>query len=399
MMSKKTVVSLVASVLILGGGLALTVAMWVLMPEAEKVPVEEVAILVDAVEATPSNAPAMIEASGSVAADQQVMVSPEVAGRVASVSDELVPGGRFAKGQVLFRVDSRTYEAQVTQRQAQVAQAELEVQLEQGRQRIAEREWALLGSAQEGANADIALRKPQLASVLAQLESARAALAQAELDLERTAVRAPFNAVVVSESVDVGQVVNAASQAVMLVGTDRARVQVQVPVEQLAFLSIPGVNDASEGSRAWVRQSLGGGAVVERPAQLHRLVGQLDPQTRSASLVLMVEDPQAGDGLPLLPGAYVSVEIEGKPIDNGIQVVRRALYDGDTVWVADAEDRLERRSVKVGHRGPEHVVVIDGLKPGERIVTSALSMPLNGTRVRFSGDGDAEAAADPSAGE
>ena len=394
MIRTRVLISAFLSLAVVTGAVVLAFGLYFLMPSAERVPVEEVAVLVNVMEASPSDAPAQVETRGSVTADQQIIVSPEVAGRVVSVSDELVPGGRFSKGEVMFRVDSRTYAAQVTQRLAQVAQAELEVQLEQGRQQIAEREWELVGDGTQGANTDIALRKPQMTSILAQRESALAALDQAELDLERTAVRAPFNAVVVNESVDVGQVVNSASQAAMLVGTDRARVQVQVPVEQLAHIEIPGLRGAEAGSKAWVRQALGNGEGVERPAEVHRLVGQLDQQTRSATLVLMVDSPQSGEGLPLLPGAYVSVQIEGTPVQDAVRLNRSSVYDGNVVWLVNPEGRLERRTVEIGFRGADDVYVVGGLERGERVVTSALSMPLSGTRVRLSEDVDAKAAAD-----
>ncbi len=250
------------------------------------------------------------------------------------------------------------------------------------------------GSAQAiyGSLANVDVRY-QLANVEAQLESARAALKQAELDVARTAVRAPFNAVVTSEAVDVGQVVSSASQTVSLVGTDRARVEVALPVEQLANVDIPGVN-AEQGSTATVTQSLGQAGSIVRTATAHRLVGELDPQTRTATVVMLIEDPAAsGDGLPLMPGAYVSVDIEGRSVDQAIAVPRSALSEGDSLWLVDAEGRLDRRTVEIGFRGAQSVYISAGLEPGEKVVVSAVSMPLPGMKVRVAGE--ASAAAEP----
>lgn len=391
-MIRKVLTRFVIPLVVVLMGVACAGAFIALKPSADKAPAEEVALLVEVMEARPGEAPARIRTTGTVSADQAVTLSPEVAGRVRSVSPELVPGGRVTEGEVLFRLDARNYTAVLAQRKAALAQAELEHQLELGRQEVARREWQLLGSDKTGASEDIALRKPQLAAAEANLESARAALAQAEADVARTAVRAPFNAVVTAEMVDVGQVVSSASQAVSLVGTDRARVEVQLPVEQLANVEIPGVN-GELGSRATVTQSLGAGQSVVRAATVHRLVGQLDPQTRTATLLLLVEDPAGGEGLPLMPGAYVSVDIEGRSVAEAVAVPRSALHEGDGLWLASAEDRLERRAVDIGFRGTEVVYVTGGLTEGDRVITSALSMPVPGMKVRVAGEPAAAAPA------
>lgn len=373
-------------------GVACAGAFVALKPSADKAPAAEVALLVETMEARLDSAPARVRTTGTVSADQAVTLSPEVAGRVRSVSPELVPGGRVAEGEVLFRLDARNYTAARAQRKAALAQAELEHQLELGRQEVARREWALLGADKAGASEDIALRKPQLAAAEANLESARAALAQAEADVARTVVRAPFNAVITAEAVDVGQVLSSASQAVSLVGTDRARVEVQLPVEQLEHVDIPGVN-AEVGSRATVTQALGQDASVVRSATVHRLVGQLDPQTRTASLLLLIEDPAGDGGLPLLPGAYVAVDIEGRAVEGAVAVPRSALYEGDSLWLVGEDERLERREVAIGFRGAERVYVTGGLSGGERVVTSAVSTPIPGMKVRVSGEPAAAAPA------
>ena len=86
--------------------------------------------------------------------------------------------------------------------------------------------------------------------------------------------------------------------------------------------------------------------------------------------------------LPLMPGAFVDVEIDGRPLAGGIEVPRRAVYDGDTVWTVDGEDRLRDKKVVVGFGDAQHVVITDGLSPGDRVVTSPLAAPLAGSQVR-----------------
>ena len=277
----------------------------------ERAAPEVAAAAVEVVQVSASDAPATIRATGVVTAAQEVTLIPQVAGRVVEISDKLLPGGRFAKGEVLARIDPRDYQLAVAQSSSAVKQAELELQLEGGRQEIARREWAMLG---DGGESALALRQPHLAVAQQSLEAARSGLAQAQINLERTLLRAPFNAVVLSEGLDVGQVVGQSSQAARLAGTDRARVIVSVPVESLRLIDIPGLG-ADRGSEVMVTQALGAAAPIRRAGRVVRLGGELDPETRAGQLIIEIDAPMAGGDLPLLPGAFVDAEIRGRAQD------------------------------------------------------------------------------------
>jgi RND family efflux transporter MFP subunit len=262
------------------------------------------------------------------------------------------------------------------------------LELERSRGAVAEREWALVGEGRSAEEAPLALRRPQLSSAQAALASAEATLATAKLNLERTSLRAPFDAIVLSEGVDVGQVVGAATQVATLVGTARMRVEVRVPVEALAVLEIPGMG-AQQGSRATVTQRLTTGAAgdqqITRAGHLVGLGGQIDAATRSATVLVGIEDPLGdGSGLPLLPGAYVEVDLQGRPVEGAIGVPRLGIREGTVAWVVGAEDRLERRDVTVGWRAEDQVFVTSGLAVGDRVVTSPMSLPVPGMAVRVS---------------
>ena len=98
---------------------------------------------------------------------------------------------------------------------------------------------------------------------------------------------------------------------------------------------------------------------------------------------MAVDQPLAtpDTALPLLPGAYVDVEIEGRPLEDTITIPRTALSQGNLVWVVSADNRLQRREVSIGWRERDAVVVVDGLRPGERVVTSPLASPVEGMAV------------------
>lgn len=353
---------------------------------AMKKPAEKKAIeaRVDTVEflVVESGSPrAQIQATGVVEGARQVTLSALVAGEVVSVSDSLVPGGRFSRGQTLLRVDPRDYEIAVDQERSRVQQAELELSMEEQRGATAQREWELLGGGGDPAEAPLALRTPQLESVKRNLTAARAGLRRAELNLERGQLKAPFNALVLSETVEVGQLLSPGAPVVTLVGTDRFRVKVSIPVDQLANLAIAGVTSA-DGSSATVRQDIGNGQQIERAGRVMQLAGQLDPQTRTADLYVGIESPLSGPGLPMLPGAFVQVAIEGEPVPGAIAVPRDLLVEGDVLWTVTPDDRLSRRQVVVAWRDGTTAFVTGGLADGDRVVTTPPSLPIDGAPVK-----------------
>ena len=349
-------------------GVALAAGLVMMKPEEARSEPDKKAPLVTAVEPSNGTFRAVVETTGVVQASQQISVMPQVAGAITSVSDELVPGGRFAKGQTLARIDSRDYKLALDAEAARVRQAELALELERGRQDIAAKEWQLLDGEGEP---DLALRKPHLASAEQDLLSAQGGYERAELNLSRTALRAPFDAVVLTENVDVGQVVGASSQVATLAGTDAAWVRVSVPLTELDGLEIP-------RAPATLRSP-----TAERQGQVVRLEGQLDAASRTATLLVEVDDPLDGDQ-PLLFGTFVDVEILGAQVE-ATQVPRLSVAE-DSVWVADAQDRLQRRAVAVGWTDGEHRYLTSGLEDGDRVVTEGLRFPIEGMELRVGSD-------------
>ncbi len=368
-----------------------------LRPRASKADVAVVATPVEVLEARTTESTAQIYANGVVEASQRITLLPEVSGRITWVSDAAIPGGFLSKGDVLARIDSRDYSLAVEQAKAQVRQSELELQLERGRGEVARKEWALLRPDTQADHSPLALRGPQLAATEQALASAEANLQKAEIALSRTRLVAPFDSVVLDESVDVGQVVSPGAPLATLIGTERFWVTVSLPVDELGAVVLP--DGDRPGSAALVRQDLGSGTAVVRRGQVEQLKAQLDPQTRTAQLVVAIDRPleDASGGLPLLPGAYVDVILEGRTLHDVVRMPRTALHEGKHVWVvdpSDAGDVLARREVKIGWKERDELLITDGLTHGDRIVVSPLSLPIEGMPVDVLGGNEGEARRD-----
>lgn len=350
---------------------------------AEKTPIAVTPIPVEVQTVEPEDTTAIVQATGVLQPARQVVIIPQVGGRIVEVSSQLVPGGRVAEGDLLAIIEQRDYIAARAQAKAQLRVAELSLALERGRAATAEREWKVLDAQGEApARTPLAQRKPHIEAAEAQVRAAQGGVRLAEGNLSRTRLRAPFNAVVTQESLDVGQVVGPGGAVATLVGTDMLWVTVSIPVSSLIDLNLP--SGSSPGSPVEVIHRLAEGKKVIRQGRLLRLAGQLDPQTRQAQVMVAVDQPfdPVDAGVPLLPGTHVEVAIQGRALPQAFRIPRSALHDGTRVWVVDA-DVLAAREVSLGAGDADTVFVSEGLTAGEQLVTSPLSLPVNGQPVEI----------------
>lgn len=368
-------------------------------PEADRESaVRQSAMLVDVTTPESGTFRPVIEALGSVSPAQEVMLRPRVSGEVVDLSPHLVPGGFVNAGEVLLRIDDADYRNVLLQRQSEREQAVAELELERGRKLQAEREYRELkadrGEALESDNLALALREPQLRAAEARVKAARAAEAQARLDLERTVVRAPFDAQVVSRTVNLGSQVSTSETLAQLVGLDEYWVEATVPLDQLRWLVFSDREDADAGgSPVLVRHRTAWPEGQVREGTLDQLVGQLEGGTRLARVLVVVRDPLArqpeNEGLPtLIIGAFVETRIEGREINGALKLRRELIRQNNTVWLM-REGALAIQPVELVFQDAEFAYVGEGLAPGDQVVTTNLATVKEGIRLRLRNAGGA----------
>jgi RND family efflux transporter MFP subunit len=388
---RKIFLRLILPIILVGLGVGGALLIFRMAPSTARAETPRPLQVVDAVVAQPAPRASVVSATGTVVAAREVTVTPEVTGRVIERNEDLVPGGRLRAGDIVVRLDGSSYRLAIDAERARIATSESQLETERARGELAEREWAAFGDGRPSEEVPLALRRPQLRAAQANLSAAQSALTKARLDLGRTVLKAPWNAVVIEANAEVGQLAGPSSRLATLVGTDEVWVRVSVPVEQAVDLAIPGVN-GEEGAPARVMHELSRRRTVEWQGRVIRLEGQLDTETRTAQLLVAVSNPfEAPEGgLPLLPGTFVNVELAGREHPEVYQLPRAAISDGSQLWVVNEEGMLDTREVVVGWGNAESVFVTEGLEPGLRVVTSPLSLPLVGEQVRLRGDGRGE---------
>lgn len=353
-------------------------------PKATKRPPVKLAPLVTVQKVYPRSQAVTIHVMGSVVPARELRLKSRVAGQVVYLHPEFAAGGIVRQNDSVVRIDDRDYKLIVAQKQSGVADASFNLKLELGRQDVARREWKLLNGDSQASEAGsaLALRKPHLKKSQSDLKAARAELDAALLQLARTDIRAPFNAIIRATHVEMGSQVAAQENLATLVGTDEYWVQASVPVDRLQWIKIP---DSRRHKGAPARITYHGDAV--RSGRVTRLLGDLESQGRMARLIVAIHDPLGLQGndksLPaMLIGEYVRVQIEGRRVESAYRIPRTALRNNTHLWVAGQDDRLRVLPVAIIWRDTQTVLVREGLQPGDRVIVSDLSTPVPGMTVK-----------------
>ena len=290
---------LVCAVL-LGGALWASYVIFATEPEAQREGATRKApALVEVITADFGTYRPVLEVLGRVEAASDVLLSPQVAGRVLTIEPDFVPGGIVRAGDSLMQLDPADYEPMVIMREGELREAQAELDIERGRQQAAQREFELLGGEIDPANRSLVLREPQIASIEARVDAARAAVQLARLDLERTNIRAPFDAQILSRDANVGSQVTMGTTLGRFVGADEYWILASVPLRDLQWLRFEDQDESA--SKAVVRMPSAWGDAASRTGTVTRLIGTLDTQTRLARVLITVRDPLAtvSEGLPL----------------------------------------------------------------------------------------------------
>ena len=346
---------------------------------------KKTAMLIDVVKAEQGDFKPVIEATGTVQPVEDVMLSPQVSGQVIRRSPEFIPGGFVKKGAVLLQIDPSDFRNTLELRKSDLLQAKTDLNMEMGRQEVAEQDLELAGVDSLSANQrSLVLRQPQLDAIKARVKAAEAAVAQAELELLRTTIRAPFDAHILSQNVTVGSQVTPGDQLGRLVGSEQYWVNLTVPVDKLQWLSFPKSGE-EKGSTVQIRNS-GWPKDSYRTGYLDKQVGALDDQTRLARVLVRVNDPLAREDTTniqreLIIGGFVEAEVQAREIENVVRLNRDYLRTNQTVWVNE-EGELSIREVEIILTDAKYAYISQGLEQGENIITTNLSVVSEGAKLR-----------------
>jgi len=361
---------------IIGASIAAVFVMSSLRPEPPKKERVVLDPLVEVLELEEMTARFTINSQGTVRPKTETVLSSEVAGTIVSISPKFVSGGVFQAGEVLLRIDPTNYEVALEQAEALVAQRNIEFD---GAEKLQK----------QGYRAEA-----ELASAAAALATAKAERVRAQRNLERTAIRLPYEGIVRSKETDLGQFVNSGTRLGVVFATDYAEVRLPLTDSDLAYVDLPGAADVTDSGTAMgpsvTLTATQKGQTQQWPARIVRTEGVVDERSRVTYAVARVEDPYNlhSDGRPLPIGTFVSAVIEGSEAENIIRVPRSVVRGTDELLFVDDNDKLAIRNIEIVRSDADYVYVSGGATPGERIVVTVLESAINGLSVRTSLEAD-----------
>jgi len=325
---------------------------------------------------------------GTVKAKRSVNVVPQVSGEVIEKSAIFEPGGYCAEGEVLLKIDNTDYAFAVAKAEADVAQMEFNLARAEEEAQVARKEWdGMHRSAGESEPSTLVLHEPQLKLANANLDAAKAALRQANVNLDRCSIKAPFDGRVLAADVDAGQYLRAGNPIGTLYATDIAEVIVSVPDDDLAWIAIEGTGCTNAPETVVDVYANFAGARHQWEGRAVRLGGAVDSRSRLVPVVVEITDPyeMIGRRPPLVEGMFVEVLFRGTPRDDALVIPRSALRPNSEVWVITDDLTVTVRKVVVARAGLDEAVITSGLEPGEKVCTSNLQYVTEGLSVRLEG--------------
>ena len=317
------------------------------------------------------------EATGNVDARTNISVVPEVSGRIIKVHDQFFDGGRFNEGEVMFTIDPRDFRLEVQRLDAEVARAKTALEIEEAESAAALAEWAQINPNKKAPS--LVAREPQLAEARANVSAARAQLANAKLDLERTRFTLPFDGRVITSDIALGQFVQAGQAYGTVFDANSLEVTASLEDNKLKWLL-----EADDPSITITSTYLG--ETNRFDGYLKRGAANLDAGTRFATVRFGLRDA----GTELVPGVFTAITVAGSERGNITRVPASALQTDGNIWFVNSDETLSAIAPDILYAGSDHVAVRN-IEDPTRVVTSRVSGVTEGMAIRR--DGTANAAA------
>jgi RND family efflux transporter MFP subunit len=424
-MKKGTVFKIFRVLIVLIVSFAIMVMLVVMKPEAERQVPKQNGLLVEVMPVQAEQVNLYVEAYGTVRPCEALSLVAEVRGQVVDIDPLFEEGSFIPQETVMIQIDPRTYRLEVDRRRVQVKQAAAEIKrLNQevinlkARLKIAQSDVALakneyqrlkklidkkviaqsqldkteqayLASQErlQSLKNQLALTRPMKEQLIAQREMAAVLLQEAELDLERTAIIAPFDGWVLEKSIEKGQHVNTGQYLGKIYNDGELEIEVRIPVKDFEWL--PADMDRNSSSVADILFESGEIKFAWK-GHVARIKAQLDEKTRTLPVIIETDTTMSkadsNGNFRLRPGMFVNVRIKGRKIDSAYVLPRHLVYPGNVVYLVE-ENQLIIRTVGIVRSYKDIVIINEGLSDGELIITSPISAATEGMPVRLSPDG------------
>jgi multidrug efflux system membrane fusion protein len=350
--------------------------------QAEKTKLAEAqandAVPVVTAQATRADVPITLDGIGTVQALNTVNIRPMVAGPLVSINFH--EGQDLHAGDVLAKIDPRTYQA--TYDQAVAKKAQDEATLANAQRDLAR--YDKLAKSQYTTAQQADTQRATVAANAAQVREDQAQIDSAKTNLDYTTIRSPVEGRAGIRQVDIGNLVSSTDTTPLTVVTTLKPIFVvfTLPQQTLPAVTEAMAEDAATGGPTVEALPQNGDqhAVLDR-GHVSVLDNEVDPNTGTIKLKAIFPNP----ALRLWPGAFVNVRLSLR-VEHGVttvptQAVQRGAQ-GAYVYIVNTDNTVTRRPVSVSHQDDTLAVIASGLSPGDTVVTDGASRLTDGAHVK-----------------
>jgi multidrug efflux system membrane fusion protein len=334
------------------------------------------------------NVPVYLTALGTVQALNTVTVLPQISGRLLSI--DFTEGQPVTKGQVLARIDPRTFQANYDQAVARRKQDQsLLATARSNYQRTQDPQYT-----QYVAKIDQVTQKNTVTQYEAAVAADEAAVRDAKVQLDYTEIRSPIDGLAGIRAVDPGNVVTTSSPIVTLTQLHPINVMFTLPEQNLDM-----VRSAAQGDKPLEVTALD--RVDAHPIASGGVLKVIDNQIDTSTGTFRLKSEFANERNELWPGQFVNVRLLVNTVDGGLVIPSQGVQrgpDGDYVYLVQGDNTVKMQSIVVaGEVGDSHVMIGSGLKVGDKVVTEGQFRLKPGSKVNPLKPGEVPAA--PTAAE
>ena len=378
----KTAIKIIVPLLIIAGAFFLGKFLISKKAEPKSKKAQPVVPVVGVITVSLGDHHSVVNSFGAVQSYFETTLVPQVTGRITEVSKKFQVGEKVKKGELLATIDMTDFQAVLANEQGNLALQQSELAEEEILAKQAAEDWVASGRKLEKAS-DFVLRKPQLAAAKASITSAEAAVKKAIIDIERTNLTAPYDAVVAERTASVGNLATTQISLGRLIATEKVEVRLPLTAGQVTSISMPAKNQPSDTA---ITLSSPNDVGIKWNAVLTRVEPTRDTQNQVIYVIAEIQMPYEGDH-PLAVGTFVNASIPTLPIKNTYNVPESALVNDSYVWVVTEENKLLRAPATREYSYDDNVYVkieTDEATELLRIVSRPLSNFRDGGAVKAS---------------
>ena len=406
-------------VIVLVIAVALARLLIALKKEPEKKQIIKTPPSVKVMTAVPVSKVMAVDAYGTVKPRKQVKIAVEVPGRIEYLHPSFIEGGVIQEGELLVRIDQRSYKLDKETGQVRIQQAQTDIEslyqdienlkndislstanLSLTRKELtrikalsqnqfasknnldkAEQQYLQAKIALQNIRNRLALTRPLMEQKKTALAMARVEFRKADLRLEKTMITAPFDGFVLNKAIEDGEYINPGQILGLIYQKDALDVDVRIPLENMKWIESFFAKGNTPDATVTMTSSDTIGSQIWK-ARVARVKAKIDEKTRTLPMTLEILNlEEKRDGIfPLKPGAFVKCSITGETYDN-IFVLPRYLLKPDNILFTVKDNHLKTKKVNVFRKLEDDIYINEGLIPGDKIISSPLPGALDGMEL------------------